>query len=92
MTAMTSKEEHQRSLIARLRRVEGQIRGVQGMIEKGESCEAVAQQLAAARRALDRSFYEMIACSMEMEIQQAPNVNAARQAGTHVGKLLAKYG
>lgn len=89
---MSSKEEHQRALIARLRRVEGQIRGIQGMIEKGSGCEAVAQQLAAARKALDRSFFEMIACSMEQEIHQAPNVTAARQAGSHVSKLLAKYG
>lgn len=89
---MNSKEEHQRSLIARLRRIEGQIRGIQGMIEKDAKCEDVAQQLAAARRALDRSFYEMIACSMEMEIEQASNISTARQAGVHVGKLLAKYG
>lgn len=89
---MNSKDEHQRNLIARLRRIEGQIRGIQGMIEKNARCEDVAQQLAAARRALDRSFYEMIACSMEVEIEQAPSISAARQAGSHVGKLLAKYG
>lgn len=89
---MDSREQHQRNLIARLRRVEGQIRGVQGMIEKGSSCEEVAQQLAAARRALDRSFYEMLACSMEMEIEQAPNADAAKLAGAHISKLLARYG
>lgn len=89
---MTTREQQQRRLITRLRRVEGQIRGVQGMIGNGAACEAVAQQLAAARRALDRSFYEMIACSMEMEMTQAADTSAVRAAGAKVGKLLARYG
>src|SRR3546814_17394794 len=55
---MTTREEHQRRLITRLRRVEGQIRGVQGMIGNGAACEDIAQQLAAARRALDRSCHD----------------------------------
>src|SRR3546814_7022635 len=88
---MTTREEHQRRLITRLRRVEGQIRGVQGMIGNGAACEDIAQQLAAARRALDRSFYEMIACSMEMEMTQAADTSALRAAGTKVGKLLGRY-
>ncbi|GAC1619973.1 MAG: hypothetical protein NVS9B10_01190 [Nevskia sp.] len=89
---MTAKEEHQKKLIARLRRVEGQVRGVQGMIEKDASCAAVAQQLAAARKALDRVFFEMVACSMEMELSAAPNAASARKATAHLTQLLAKYG
>jgi len=89
---MSEKEDHQRSLIARLRRVEGQIRGIQGMIEKESSCEQIAHQLAAARRALDRAFYEMLACSMKVEISAAKNTADAKLAGEHVSRLLAKYG
>lgn len=89
---MNTREEHQRRLISRLRRVEGQIRGVQGMIGSGADCEDIAQQLAAARRALDRSFYEMIACSMEMEMQQSASTSALRAAGAKASKLLARYG
>ncbi len=89
---MTPKEDHQRSLIARLKRVEGQIRGIQGMIEKGAECEAVAQQLAAARKALDRSFYEMIACSVMTEIDESRDLDSARRAGSKTATLLAKYG
>ncbi|MSR15212.1 MAG: metal-sensing transcriptional repressor [Gammaproteobacteria bacterium] len=85
-------QDHKRAMITRLRRVEGQIRGIQGMIETDSSCEAVAQQVAAARRALDRAFYELIACTMEMEIKSAASVGAAKSAGAHVAKLLAKYG
>ncbi len=89
---MDSRDEHKRSMIARLRRIEGQIRGIQGMIESDTSCEAVAQQVAAARRALDRAFYELLACTMEVEIESAPDTRAAKAAGAHVAKILAKYG
>lgn len=38
----------------RLKRVEGQIRGLQRMVEEGRDCEAIITQLMAARAALDR--------------------------------------
>jgi DNA-binding FrmR family transcriptional regulator len=38
----------------RLRRVEGQIRGLQRMVEEQRECEAILTQLMAARAALDR--------------------------------------
>lgn len=87
-----SRVSHKRSVITRLRRIEGQIRGIQGMIEQDSSCEAIAQQVAAARRALDRAFYELLACTMEVEIESAGNVRAAKAAGAHIAKILAKYG
>jgi DNA-binding FrmR family transcriptional regulator len=38
----------------RLKRVEGQIRGLQRMVEEQRDCEAILTQLMAARAALDR--------------------------------------
>jgi len=43
-----SKEE----LLKRLKRAEGQIRGIQKMIESGRECESVITQLAAVRSAI----------------------------------------
>ena len=54
--------ERKRALVMRLKRVEGQLRGVQRLIEEGEDCEKIAQQLAAARKALDKSFYSLVGC------------------------------
>jgi DNA-binding FrmR family transcriptional regulator len=88
----TALAQHKRSMITRLRRVEGQLRGIQSMIDADAGCEAVAQQIAAARRALDRAFYEMVACSMEAEMMGASDLSSAKAAGTHVAKILAKYG
>ncbi len=58
------RSEHQRDIINRLRRIEGQVRALTDMIESGRSCEEVAQQMSAARKAMDKAFYRMMACSM----------------------------
>ncbi len=39
----------------RIKRVEGQLRGVLRMMEQGEDCKDVISQLSAAKTALDRS-------------------------------------
>jgi CsoR family transcriptional regulator, copper-sensing transcriptional repressor len=54
--------ERKRALVLRLKRVEGQLRGIQKLIETDADCEKVAQQLAAARKALDKSFFAMVGC------------------------------
>lgn len=92
VAADSTVEVRQRSLIARLSRVEGQLRGIQGMIADGADCESVAQQVAAARRALDRAFYELVACSMEHELDGAADIATARAAGEQLARILAKYG
>ncbi|MDO8774317.1 MAG: metal-sensing transcriptional repressor [Burkholderiaceae bacterium] len=54
-----------KAMCARLARVEGQLRGVQRLIEEEQSCEKIAQQLSAARKALDKSFFTMVGCMIE---------------------------
>ena len=43
-----------REITARLRRVEGQVRGLQRMVDEERDCETVLIQLMAARSALDK--------------------------------------
>ena len=57
--------EDMRALTSRLRRAEGQVRAVARLIEEGEPCDVVAQQLTAARRALDRTFFAMVGCAVQ---------------------------
>ena len=38
------------------------MRAIRRMIEEGSGCDEVAQQLAAARKALDKAYFEMLAC------------------------------
>ncbi|MGH8516289.1 MAG: metal-sensitive transcriptional regulator [Panacagrimonas sp.] len=82
---------HQQDVMHRLRRVEGQIRGVLTMMEQDLPCDAIAQQLSAARKALDRAFYEMMACSLEMEIGGARSPRELRERIAEKARLLAKY-
>ncbi len=42
-------------ILMRLRRIEGQVRGLQRMVEEGQDCEAILTQLMAARAALDKA-------------------------------------
>jgi CsoR family transcriptional regulator, copper-sensing transcriptional repressor len=48
-----------------LRRIEGQIRGVIGMLGDGKPCEDVVTQVLAARAALDRVAMGILRCSVE---------------------------
>lgn len=41
-------------LLPRLRRIEGQVRGIGRMVEQGRYCIDIIQQLTAVRRALDQ--------------------------------------
>jgi CsoR family transcriptional regulator, copper-sensing transcriptional repressor len=70
-----------KTLCTRLARVEGQLRGVQRLIELDADCEEVAQQLSAARKALDKAFFHMVGCVIEQG-----NFPADKVAG-----LLAKF-
>lgn len=52
------------TVLKRLRRAEGQIRGVIQMIEDGRDCGDVVTQLAAVSRALDRAGFKIIATGL----------------------------
>lgn len=58
------RADHQKDVVNRLRRIEGQVRGLVEMIQTGRSCEEVATQMSAARKAMDKTFYRMMACSV----------------------------
>lgn len=55
-------------VLNRLRRMEGQLRGIQRMVERGEDCRKVAQQFSAVRRALDSTYARMTVCLLEQEL------------------------
>jgi DNA-binding FrmR family transcriptional regulator len=48
-------DEPQKKIISRLRRVEGQIRGLQRMIEEERNCEDIITQITAASAALNKA-------------------------------------
>jgi len=76
--------KHKAALVLRLKRIEGQLRGIQAMIAAGEDCEKVVQQLSASRKALDKAFFNVIACAVEAQ--------ASTKGARHAVSLLAKFG
>ncbi len=54
-----SAQERER-LGKRLRRIEGQVRGVQRMIDEGRDCREIVQQLAAVQAAVQQTRVEVM--------------------------------
>jgi CsoR family transcriptional regulator, copper-sensing transcriptional repressor len=67
MTPMSKLTDpvQKKDVLSRLAKVEGQLRGIQKMIHEEQDCEKVAQQLAASRKALDKTFFTLLACVMQ---------------------------
>ncbi len=73
---MRLQENDAHDIMTRLRRVEGQIRGIQGMLEDGRDCSDVITQFAASMSALEQAGYKFFAATMAMctvDPEQAAN-------------------
>jgi DNA-binding FrmR family transcriptional regulator len=62
-------------LIKRVRRIEGQARGIERMMDEGRNCAEIVTQIAALRAAVDRLGYQLIrtnlrACLNDVELPQ----------------------
>ncbi|MFB6286375.1 MAG: metal-sensing transcriptional repressor [Candidatus Bipolaricaulia bacterium] len=86
--------EDKKSLRDRLVRIEGQLRGVQKMIDREADCEEVAQQLAAAQNAMKRAFSDMIARTVEHNCVQPDERDdpEAREKLKRLVQIMTKYG
>ena len=51
-------------LLKRLRRIEGQVRGIQQMLTDGRECRDVVTQISAARKALDQAGFRLVASGL----------------------------
>ncbi len=86
-------QQDKKKMLDRLRRVEGQIRGVMAMIEKEDECEHVVQQFAAARKAMDRAFFDLLSCVTKRELAELGLRHPKTVARLDkVTSLLARYG
>lgn len=64
-----------RDIVARLARVEGQVRAIQRMIDERRDCHTIVQQLGAARTALERATAQLMVSSLSQCIRAAKNGN-----------------
>jgi DNA-binding FrmR family transcriptional regulator len=83
--------EYEAPVKNRLRRVEGQLRGVLNMMEQNQDCRDVVTQLTAIRSALDRAIGLVVAANLEMCIrEELQNGNTAENAIKDAVELLVK--
>lgn len=61
---MELPQDVQDSLLKRLRRIEGQVRGVQQMLVEGRECRDIVTQLTAAGTALDQVGFKLLTTGM----------------------------
>ncbi len=59
----------QHDLLNRLKRAEGQLRGIRHMIEQQQPCLDVANQMAAVRKALDSAYVRLTVCFMQQRLR-----------------------
>jgi len=63
-------EEHRKNVLNRLRRIEGQIRGLERMVEKEAPCADVLTQLSAATAAMKKTGIAIIQANMKRCIDE----------------------
>lgn len=84
---------HRDEIIKRLRRAEGQLRGIVRMLEEGQGCLPISQQLTAVRKALDATMARMTMNYLQQEMADAADRNPeVGRALERVGLLVARLG
>lgn len=76
MDVEQTHEQLRAKILGRLRRVEGQIRGIQRMVEEGRECEAIVTQLMAARAALDKASLLILKHQITYCLKEVPDEDA----------------
>lgn len=75
-----------RQITLRLKRIEGQVRGILRMIEEKQGCEKVLQQLSAARSALYRVGTSYISMNMEECLKE--EIECSPETGEKIRDLI----
>ena len=72
------ESNNQKQIINRLRRVEGQLRGIQKMIAEEKDCVNIVTQLSAVRSGIDRTMGIIVAENLKQCFEH-PNDNPEEQ-------------
>ena len=74
----------------RLRRVEGQVRGIQAMLADGRDCREVVTQLSAASKAIDQVGFLLVAAGLEWCLEDPERSAAEGYELADVQKMFLK--
>lgn len=82
--------ENERELLLRLRRLEGQIRGIQRMVTEGRPCDEIVTQILAVRAAVDRVGLLLLSRQVEACLEEGPSAEGMenlKRALRHLTRL-----
>jgi len=80
-----TNEETKKNVLSRLKKIEGQIRGIQRMVEKERYCIDIINQVTAAQRALDQVGLRVMKRHIESCVTDAIKSNGD---GPIIGELM----
>lgn len=90
MTTMELPEETIADLIRRLRRIEGQVRGLQQMLADKRDCREVVTQLSAANKALEQTGFVLVAAGLTWCLEDPERSAAEGYQLSDVQKMFTK--
>jgi CsoR family transcriptional regulator, copper-sensing transcriptional repressor len=80
--------EHKEALVKRLHRIEGQVRGIERMVEDDRYCIDIVTQLSAVRAALRRAEEEILADHVSHCVERAIASGNKGEQRRKVGELI----
>jgi DNA-binding FrmR family transcriptional regulator len=75
-------------IITRLRRIEGQVRGLARMVEESKPCDELLTQLLAVRAALDKVGLEMVYRYLDLCLPDRASAEEIKQARQKLQRTL----
>jgi DNA-binding FrmR family transcriptional regulator len=84
---MRFPEDVSDEVLNRLRRAEGQLRGVQRLIEEGADCKAVVTQLTAAQSALHKAGLRLMVAGIRYCVDEPDAAQAQGMSPAQMEKL-----
>ena len=89
---MELPEETISDLQKRLRRIEGQVRGIQGMLADGRECADVVTQIAAASKAMEQVGFKLVASGLTYCLTHPAEAAESGSDLERVEKMFMKIG
>ena len=87
---MELPEDTVTDLVKRLRRIEGQVRGLQQMLADQRDCREIVTQLSAANKALEQVGFNLVAAGLTWCLEDPERSAAAGYELADVQKLFTK--
>ena len=89
---MELPEETIKDLQKRLRRIEGQVRGIQSMLTDGRECSDVVTQIAAATKAMEQVGFKLVASGLTYCLSHPDEAAESGYDLERVEKMFMKIG